>query len=605
MLRFLREGNKRTKTIWWFLTILTVGSFVFGFNFLFGVGMDSGRRAKMSGAAGTVDGETISNASYQEALGEQRDAYHQQYGVDPADRDARMIELQAWRTLITQRLVSKLARHQGIQAYDPEIVWSLKTSPPAMLATNPSFQTNGKFDPQKYEAALRNPGNNWAPIEAVVRDQLPTRKLQQGLLASIKLSEPELQQEFEYRFSKVNGVVVAVPPSTDPKLPPPGAADLDRAYAMHKSRFWSGPRAQLEILVVPKKYSDEDVRTAQQLAQSLVQRARGGEDFAQLARDYSEGPGADKGGVIDRVLQPSELGVMAQHLATLPVGGISDALQDGGRFLVFKIVARVPGAAGQPEGLKLAQIVLRARANEGALRDQNEALAKLRDRAQHIGLGKAAAEKGMATAKTRFFDANTPPEELYTAPEVADWGIRSKLGAVSSVYEGVDDYVIGQVAARHDAGPPARDEIAEVLRQIADLQARVDHAKPRADSLAAALAQGATLEQAAVALGLKPIVVNGMTRSSPDPQIVVAPEAVGALFGAPLGKVVGPLHGYTGWYFVRADQRAAPDTAAFSKQKAQLAQDVLTTRQRTFFNGFVSDLLARAKVQDLRYEATP
>ena len=26
MLRFLREGNKRTKTIWWFLTILTVGS---------------------------------------------------------------------------------------------------------------------------------------------------------------------------------------------------------------------------------------------------------------------------------------------------------------------------------------------------------------------------------------------------------------------------------------------------------------------------------------------------------------------------------------------------------------------------------------------------
>jgi len=40
MLRFLRMGNKRTKTIWWVLIIVTVATFVGGFVFLLGAGFD-------------------------------------------------------------------------------------------------------------------------------------------------------------------------------------------------------------------------------------------------------------------------------------------------------------------------------------------------------------------------------------------------------------------------------------------------------------------------------------------------------------------------------------------------------------------------------------
>jgi len=83
---------------------------------------------------------------------------------------------------------------------------------------------------------------------------------------------------------------VQVPASTDPSLPAPSAADLQRAYDTNKGRFVSGLRVQLEVLIVPHQYSAEDTRTAKQLATSLVDRARHGEDFAQLARDYSEGP---------------------------------------------------------------------------------------------------------------------------------------------------------------------------------------------------------------------------------------------------------------------------------------------------------------------------
>jgi peptidyl-prolyl cis-trans isomerase D len=600
MLRFLRSGGKHTKLIWWLLTIITIFTFVI----LFGTGIDQTSQMRRPDSVGSVNGHAISQAEYQAALEDQRANYRRQYGTDPADRDARMVELQAWRGLVAQYLVSRLAKAEGLKAYDQEVAWSLKTTPPPMLAQNAAFQTNGTFDVNKYEAALRNPANNWSAFEDMARRSLPTRKLEQRMLASIKLSEPELAEEFRYRFERLNATLLVVPPSNDPKMPPPSAADLQRAYEENKSRFVAGLRVQLELAIVPRKYTDEDIRTAKQTAQSLVDRARRGEDFAQLARDYSEGAGADRGGVIDRTLQTPEFGVMGQHMETLQPGGISDAFQDGGRFLIFKLLARVPAGAGTPGGMKVAQIVVKAHANEDAVRQQYETLLKLRARAARIGLGKAAAEKGMGTAKTRFFDQSGPPEELFAAPEVADWGMREKVGQVSPVFDGLDEFLIAEVAGRHEAGPASRDELAEPLRQLADMDLRILRAKPRADSIATAIAQGATLEQLARALGLATSPAAGMTRSTPAPQIAGAPEFVGALFAAPLGKVVGPVRGFGGWYFGRVEQRGIADTTTFEKSKGQLSSDLLTRRQQSFFNNFVNNLLAGAKVQDQRYGIT-
>jgi hypothetical protein len=294
---------------------------------------------------------------------------------------------------------------------------------------------------------------------------------------------------------------------------------------------------------------------------------------------------------------------MSDHVGALKPGEISDALPDNGRFLIFKMIERVPGAAGAPDGMKVAQIVLRTHANETTQREQHAALLKLRARAARIGLGKAAAEKGMGTIKTRFFDQNSPPEELFSAPEVSDWGLRAKLGSVSPVFEGIDEYVVASVAGRHEAGPATKDDLAEPLRQLAAMDLRVDRAKPRADSVASALARGATLEQAAQSVGLKPVAAANMTRSQPDPQLAGTPEVVGALFAAPPGKVVGPIRGIGGWYFARVERRAVADSATFEKNKGQLSSSILTQRQQTFFNSFVNRLLANAKVQDLRYEA--
>ena len=601
MLRFLRGATHHTKTIWWVLIFLTVGSFLLGFVFLLGSGLGNSRGDRRAGVIGVVNGQRIMVDEYQTAINNQRETYKQQYGVEPADRDERMVEVQAWRGLVMEKLMNDEAKRLGIPAYDKEVVLTLESSPPSQLASQPVFQTNGKFDPSKYQQALRDPKNNWGPFEEMTRQQLPVKKLQERLMSSIKLSQPELMDLFHDRYDKANVTIVQVPAAPDSTIPAPTEADIDRAFQQHKGRFMSDDRVQLEVLIQPKQLGDEEKRAAHELAQSLVNRARGGEDFAGLARDYSEGPNADKGGVVDRWFQPSEFGPdMGPKIAALNVGQVSDPFQDGTRFVVVKVTEKTPPAPPAGPALKIAQLVIKIRPNDATVADQYAQLKKLRDRASRIGLGRAAAERGLATMRTEWFDLNGSPQALYGIPEAGDWGLTAKLNEVSQVYVGIDELGIVQVAAKRPAGPPPREEITDPLRQLARLDARVTKSKPAADAIASAIAGGATLESAAKSAGITPSKIEGLTRDRPDPRLGGAPEFVGALFHAPTGRVVGPVRGVNGWYFGRLDGVTPADTSQFMKMRTSLTTEVLQRRQQNFLIGYLSTVRNKAKVDDQR-----
>src|SRR5262249_36116575 len=149
---------------------------------------------------------------------------------------------------------------------------------------------------------------NWAEIEDLVRSQLPMRKLQERLIGSLKLSESEVMEAFKNQNERISATVLQVPASAAAQVASPTDADLQRGYEKFKDRFVTGARTQLEILTVPRKLGEEEVRAAHETALSLSNRARGGEDFATLAKDYSEGPGADKGGEIPQVVSPQDFG---------------------------------------------------------------------------------------------------------------------------------------------------------------------------------------------------------------------------------------------------------------------------------------------------------
>lgn len=600
MLKFLRMGNKRIKVVWWIIIVLTVFTFVG----LFVTAFDPRYAQKATHAVASVDGEPVGQTEYLNALNDQRLQFQRTTNAEPAEQETRMLEAQAWRAAVVQHLVAKVAADAGLKAYDPEIVHMLRTSPPAALVGAPEFQTNGKFDEKKYMSAIGDPRINWAPFEEVIRNQLPGRKLEERLASSLKLSQHELFSTFHDRYDMVAATAIHVPPQTSGTVPAVTDADIDTVFNRYRNRMSGAARVQLEVLRSPKTYSPEDLRAARTQAQALADRARKGEDFAALARDYSDGPGARSGGEINRTFAPAEFGPeLAPKMAAANKGDVLDPFDENGRFIVVKVLDKVQPPGMPTPQMKVAQIQIQARMSDDARRAQFEKIEKVRGRAKTIGLGKAATEAGLATTKTQFFDFNSGPPEVQDVPEAADWAVGSKVGAISRIYENPDAFVIVSVSEKHEAGPGTKSELMDGLRQLAELRKRVLMTKPIADRVAAMLAQGQSLEQAAAAVGQGANVfrVDSMSRARTDARLSAVPEVAGAAFGLPIGKVAGPIETPAGWFFIRADAKMPADTSAFTPpMRGQLTQEILQRRQQDFFTNWLAESRQKAKVEDLR-----
>jgi peptidyl-prolyl cis-trans isomerase D len=601
MLKYLRMGNKRIKLIWWVLVVVTVITFVGGFIFLFGSGFDTGRQAQMTGALATVDGDHITNADFQAAVADQREAYRRQYKADPGDQETRMIESQAWRGVLIQHAMAHTAKQLGLKAHDEEVLITLQASPPQSLVSLPDFQTNGQFDPQKYAQAIRNPNINWAPFEQMVREQLPVRKLQERLLASVKLSQPELLWAYRRHFEKIALTIANVPAAADSHVAAPTQADMDRVYEKYKGRLSAPERVRIDLLTMTRKYTPDELKVAQEQAQDLVNRARQGQDFAQLAKDFSEGPGAAMGGEIGRVFQPSDFGPeLAPKMAAMQKGQISDPIPQSGQVLILKCLDRVPNPGSTIPGLKVAQIIVKARSSEQSQRDQMAEMKKLRDRAKQVGLSKAATEKGYTTQRTAYFTYGNLPDQLYDAPDLGDWAFGEKPGAVSPVITGIDGSYLAQIADRREAGPVPKADMVEQLRALAEADIRTQLAKPKVDAMVQAIQHGKTLEQAAAGVGATVEKVPDLARDSQDPRIAPFPDAMGAAFVAPIGKAFGPFETPRGWLVLRVDGHVPPDTTSYDQLKGQIASQILQQRQQDFLQAWSNQQRLEAKVQDFR-----
>ena len=94
-----------------------------------------------------------------------------------------------------------------IKATDEEVLYHLKENPPQFIKDNPTFQTDAKFDKQKYLTALSSPqGDEWAPIEDWMRNSyIPNFKLTQYLNQSSFVSDNDILNEYIKRNTKSMG----------------------------------------------------------------------------------------------------------------------------------------------------------------------------------------------------------------------------------------------------------------------------------------------------------------------------------------------------------------------------------------------------------------
>ena len=169
--------------------------------------------------------------------------------------------------------------------------------------------------------------------------------------------------------------------------------DLDVDQYLRELQQASNSPASQEInlahilVAIPENANEAQIATLRAKAQRVLERARAGEDFAKLAQELSDAPGAaTSGGQVGLRTADRYPPLFVQAIQNLPEGGVSDIVRSGAGFHVVKVIEKrkggIPGTVVQS---RARHILLRP----GAQLSETAAVQRLADFKKRVQAGQA------------------------------------------------------------------------------------------------------------------------------------------------------------------------------------------------------------------------
>jgi peptidyl-prolyl cis-trans isomerase D len=282
--------------------------------------------------AAKVNGNEISSSEVRQAYQQQLAQYQRQANGQIDDAQRNEIKRHVLDQYVNTEAVVTRADALGYRVSDQELL--------AEMAKIPAFQVDGKFDKAHAMAVLRSQGRSVAEIEELFRRDVKLRQLDDALTLSSFATPSEMKRLRALAEQERQVSWFTVAPAKYIAEATPSDADIQAYYDAHKAQYMTPETvdlhyielsmAQLESKVtvddaqLKAYYEDQKTKTPERFTQpeqrrvrhillqvsdpkddaavkakadSLLKRAQSGEDFAALAKQFSEDPGsAQQGG---------------------------------------------------------------------------------------------------------------------------------------------------------------------------------------------------------------------------------------------------------------------------------------------------------------------
>src|SRR2546423_4456351 len=180
------------KYIWILIVVLFVGGFLLAQT----SGLLGRAPVTSTTAVATVNGEDILATTWYQATQnlEQQETQRSSQSITLDERQ-RLMD-QAFEQLVTEALLRQEYRRRGITVTDDEILQAARFSPPPQLMQAADLQTDGQFDPAKYQRFLnsplaRQPGPPFRPAQSY-RTEIPKEKLFDQHATDVYISDEQL-----------------------------------------------------------------------------------------------------------------------------------------------------------------------------------------------------------------------------------------------------------------------------------------------------------------------------------------------------------------------------------------------------------------------------
>ncbi|HEY0996321.1 MAG TPA: peptidylprolyl isomerase [Gemmatimonadaceae bacterium] len=596
----LQQVRSAAKYIWWFVALAFVG----GFMFYEVSGLVGRQPLTPTTPVAVVNGREIRYVDWQAAVQRETESQQQRAGRSLTQDEVRQVEDAVLDQMIMDVLLEQEYRRRGIIATDDEVREYAKFAPPQWVVQSPELQTEGRFDPAKYQRFLASPAARQqgflAGLEQYYRTEIPKQKLYDALSSGIYVTDAELWRAWRDQRDSVEATVASL--EVPANLPPDNGisdGDLKAYFEAHKAEFDRTGRAVLSVLHIPRAISAADSARARAKAEALRAEILGGAKFEDVARrESADSASAVNGGSLGRGPKGRFVPTFEDAAYQLPVGQVSQPIATPFGYHLIRVDEK------KGDTLDLRHILVRVQVGDSAaaaVDRKADELANLTAAGENPARFDSAAVKlGLTPVKAIALEGQPATAGNLVVPGASAWAFSgSKVGEVSELFDDENGYYVARVDSLVEGGKADFDAAKAEIRQRVTIDRAIEKLLPKAQQVAQQAAAG-SLEGAAAAQGATISKTGKIARTSYVPALGQLTEAIGVAFGLPIGAISQPVKVENGVAVIRVDNYQHADSAAWAAQKEQQRDARLQMLRQQVVQQYMADLKKQAKIDDRR-----
>jgi peptidyl-prolyl cis-trans isomerase D len=595
----LQTMRSSAKFVFWILLLAFGGVFLF----TQASGLIGRSAVTPTTAVATVNGTDVLYTDWQRRSSQLVQQEQQQSGRSLTQDEIKRIDNQAFDDMVADILLQQEYRKRGIVVSTDELRDYARFAPPQWVRSSPDLQTEGKFDPAKYQRLLASSQARQSgllvELERYYRSEIPKEKLFEQVTSGLYATDAELWRSWQDANDSASIAFVAIRPKLTAADSNLSDSDLRKYYDAHKAEFDHPATATVKVLYIPRLVSAADSAAARARIAALRAEIVGGAKFEDVAkRESADSASAVNGGDLGKGPKGRFVPEFDNAAFALKPGELSQPVATQFGYHLIRVDSR------KGDTISLRHILLKVQPSDSSsakVDREADQLAKLAAGAtEPAKFDQAAKTLGLTPFTVSVVEGEPAQHNGKYVPSVSAWAFGgAKRGETSDLFDAEDGYYLARLDTLTEGGK-SFDAVKGAVRGRVAMERAVERSVPAAQQLAVA-ARGTSLETAASAAGL-PVIRTGMTTRGGAVSSFFGQlgEAIGAAFTVPLNTVSAPIRQADGVYVIRVDARHPADKANFEAQKTALRARRLQQLRQQRLQMYLEDLRKSATITDRR-----
>ena len=592
----------RDNTVW--IMLLTALAFVALMVFEWGMDI-TGQTAGSFGEIGRVNGSPVMYDNYMAVYRNLYDQLQDQQEDPITNAQNSDLEDRAWDEIVNSLLIQQELQRRGIVVTDQEVIDAARFSPPPELLTSPVFQTDGQFDPQKYQQFVAGADNiTLLQLEAYYRDIIPRGKLLRQVASGVYLSEAELWTA--YRDANETAAVrfVSFDPLTrvsDEQIEI-SDAEVRGHYDENREDYAVPATARVVSTYLTKAPTSADTAAVVARAEELRQAIASGEETFEdvAARESSDPTTAPNGGDLGVFPQGRMVSVFDSTVFATRLNQVTAPLLTQFGVHLIEVSERWGQDSAQARHILLP--FERTDESEIGLLAMADSLEEL---GESMTLTAAASVLGIEVDTLDITETFPIVPGAGQIAEGGEWAFddeETSVGDVSPVFENSTAFYGLELLSVDPAGYLTLEEAESAIRQTIGVEKKIAVAVEEAQEFLDQVRQGRSLDEVAREYAVEVRDAGPLSRVDFWPGLGRQNAAVGTVFALDVGEISDVVTANQNAFILERTGDQPADSASWREQlDLQRAQAVNGIEQQRLAQ-WIAALRETARIVDRRDE---